>query len=124
MESFKLWLEASDIQYLGASKYAGQVSVKFATNGKQYEYSVGPEFLDKGTPTGRKFQSFIKYAPGRAFNYAKKHGTYLEPRPALEPPERKPTQRPTELPNDKWPEDWELESRKHQARMQGNKIPF
>jgi hypothetical protein len=115
MESFKLWLEGNaDIQYLGSGKYAGQAWVRFAIKGKRYEYAVDPAFLEPYSKDGRYFHVIKHKAPRKALNLVKKHGRLIEPKPD-------PIQKPT-APN--WPEDWELENRKQQARMQGDDVPF
>tara|TARA_Y100000034_G_scaffold38278_1_gene46985 strand:+ start:6563 stop:6856 length:294 start_codon:yes stop_codon:yes gene_type:complete len=93
MESFKLWLEGNNIRYLGSGRYAGSAWVKFSVDGKVYEYAVDPLFLEPYSFYGRKFAAFIKHAPGRAFNLAKKQGTLIsKPKPKPEPPEQKPQQ--------------------------------
>jgi hypothetical protein len=119
MESFKLWLEGNtDIQYLGTSKWAGHASVKFVIRGKRgrpdrvYEYAVDPAFLEGYSKDGRQFYATKDKAPWVAFNLIKKNGTLIEPKPKPQP---KPA--PTN-----WPEDWELENRKQQARMQGDDV--
>lgn len=114
MESFKLWLEQNEIQYLGSGKHGGTGWVRFAIRGKRYEYTIDPIHLEPDTYIGKKFHAFIRYAPGRALNLIKKHGELV-----------KPAKTPTVNPNaPNWPEDWELENRKQQARNQGAHIPF
>jgi hypothetical protein len=119
MESFKLWLEGNtDIQYLGDGKYAGQAWVRFSIKGKVYEYAVDPAFLEPYSKDSRRFYATKHKAPGIALNLAKKHGTLIEPKPKPKP---KPQPKPAPA---NWPEDWELENRKQQARMQGDDVPF
>lgn len=82
MESFKLWLEQKEIQYLGHGEHAGLAWVNFAIRGKRYEYQVDPAFLQGYSPEGRQFHATKNKAPFVALNLAKKEEKrFKKPRP-------------------------------------------
>lgn len=121
MESFKEWLveNKEDILYLGNGKWWPDAWVIFAIRGVRWKYYVDPLFLED-----REFNFLIRKGYyGKALNLAKKR-SYKEEKvqPKVKP---KPKPEPKPEPEQKnWPEDWELESRKQQARMQGMRIPY
>lgn len=80
MKSFKLWLE-SNILVTGTSQWAGLTSIRFNINGKRYEYGIDGSWLQPS----HIFRSYMKYAPGKALNYAKQYGELISPLPEKSP---------------------------------------
>lgn len=73
-------LVMTDIRLVSFDK-TGQIT--FSINGKRYTYVMDAKyFFNKTDPP---FRSWMKYAPGKALNFAKKHGELIRPKSQSKP---------------------------------------
>ena len=71
----------ADIRIVSYDK-TGQIT--FSVNGKRYTYVMDPFYI-RNYGTDPPFKAWMKHAPGKALNFAKKHGKLIDPRPQPKP---------------------------------------
>jgi hypothetical protein len=87
MTSFLSWLEANKPEHnIRVRSYDRTGLIVFDVDGKTYPYIMDAGYFYNGF-----FKNWMKYAPGKAFNFARKHGERADLPPKLPPSENQGT---------------------------------
>ena len=76
----------ADIRVISYDK-TGEIT--FSVDGRRYTYIMDAVYFYNNFPKV-PFRSWLQYAPGKAFNFAKKHGKLIDPKPQTPEPEPEP----------------------------------
>ena len=89
MQDFITWLEANNNNNNIKVVYHDKTGkITFSVNEKRYTYIMDAGYFFNGF-----FSNWIKYKPGKALNFAKKHGELIEPKLKPDPVKTKMVQR-------------------------------